>query len=93
MLEKVKLALRITTDAFDSELTDMIEAAYLDLGLAGVTPVMPEDPLIIRAVTTYCRCHFGDPDNYDRDSFLIAAEAPRFGSGEAKGIVKDSFRR
>lgn len=66
MLEKVKLALRITTDAFDSELTDMIEAAYLDLGLAGVTPVMPEDPLIIRAVTTYCRCHFGEPDNYDR---------------------------
>ena len=66
MLEKVKLALRITTDAFDAELTDMIEAAYSDLGLAGVTPVMPEDPLIIRAVTTYCRCHFGDPDNYDR---------------------------
>ena len=50
MLEKVKLALRITTDAFDSELTDMIEAAYLDLGLAGVTPVMPEDPLIIRGL-------------------------------------------
>jgi hypothetical protein len=31
MLEKVKLALRITTNAFDSELNDLINAAYDDL--------------------------------------------------------------
>ena len=32
MLTKVKLALRVTTDAFDSELNDLIDAAKLDLG-------------------------------------------------------------
>ena len=36
LLAPVKLALRITTDAFDSEITDLIQAAMLDLGVAGV---------------------------------------------------------
>lgn len=66
MLEKVKLALRITTDAFDSEINDLIDAAALDLGIAGVTNTDQTDALIIRAVTTYCRLHFGSPDDYDR---------------------------
>lgn len=66
MLEKVKLALRITNPAFDSELNDLIDAALADLGIAGVTPTPKDDPLIIRAVTTYCRVNFGQPDDYDR---------------------------
>ncbi len=69
MLDKVKLALRITTDAFDSELNDLIEAAYDDLGIAGITSVESDDPLIIRAVTTYCKLNFGsieDAKIYDR---------------------------
>lgn len=69
MLDKVKLALRITTDAFDSEITDLISAALADLGVAGVTYDSDEyadDPLISCAVITYCRVHFGQPDDYDR---------------------------
>lgn len=66
MLDKVKLALRITTTAFDSELNDLISASLADLGLAGVTTLTETDPLIIRAVTTYCRVHFGQPDDYER---------------------------
>lgn len=66
MRDKVKLALRITTTAFDSEIDDLISAALADLGLAGVTTLTKADPLIIRAVTTYCRVHFGHPDDYDR---------------------------
>lgn len=68
MLERVKLALRITTDAFNTELNDLIEAALLDLGLAGVNSFesTTTDPLIIRAVITYCKLHFGEPDEYDR---------------------------
>ncbi len=66
MLDKVKLALRITTNAFDSELNDLIEAAYDDLGIAGVINTENETPLIVRAVITYCRCNFGQPDEYDR---------------------------
>lgn len=66
MLEKVKLALRITTDAFDSEIQDLIDAALADLGIAGVTTITETDPLIIRAVTTFCRANFGQPDDYDK---------------------------
>lgn len=66
MIDKVKLALRITTNAFDTEITDLIEAALKDLGIAGVTNDDITDPLIIRAVITYCKCHFGEPDEYDR---------------------------
>ncbi len=29
---------------------------------------------------------------YERDSFLIDAEAPRFGTGEAKGVINQSIR-
>lgn len=65
-LAKIKLALRITTDAFDSELNDLIEAARIDLGIAGVSNTSLDDPLVLRAVTTYCRLHFGAPDEYDR---------------------------
>lgn len=66
MLEKVKLALRITTDAFDSELNDLINAAQMDLGIAGV--VIPDeiDAIVSRAITTYCKLNFGEPDDYDR---------------------------
>ena len=66
MLEKVRLALRITSTAFDSDLTDLIEAGLKDLDIAGVNSELVTDPLIQRAVITYCRCHFGSPPDYDR---------------------------
>lgn len=67
-LASVKLSLRITTNAFDTELTELIEAALADLHLAGVRGenVALTDPLILRAVTTYCKMHFGEPDEFDR---------------------------
>ena len=66
MLEQVKLALRISTTAYDSELTYLIEAARLDLGIAGV--VLPDelDALVQRAIITYCKMSFGLPEDYDR---------------------------
>ena len=68
ILEKVKLSMRLTTDAFDDELSDLISAAVQDLGIAGVDgpSVDLSDPLILRAITTYCKMHFGLPDEYDR---------------------------
>lgn len=67
-LAKVKTALRITTDAFDDELTDLCDAALADLGIAGVdgANAVITDSLVLRAVITYCRLHFGEPDEYDR---------------------------
>lgn len=66
ILAAVKLSLRITTTAFDSEISDLIDAALLDLGVAGVTEDDTTNALIRRAVTTYVRLHFGQPDDYDR---------------------------
>ena len=66
MLEKVKLTLRITTTAFDGEIEDLISAALADLGIAGVITEEQDDPLITRAVITFCKANFGEPDEYDR---------------------------
>lgn len=66
MLELVKLALRISTDAFDTELNMLIAAAQTDLGIAGVTLPAELDPICQRAVITYCKMNFGEPDEYDR---------------------------
>lgn len=66
MLELVKLALRITTDAFDTELNLLIAAAQTDLGIAGVTLPAELDPICQRAIITYCKMNFGEPDEYAR---------------------------
>ena len=67
-LNKVKMAMRISTDAFDLEITDLIDAALLDLGIAGAngSNVVLTDALTLRAVVTYCRLSFGSPEEYDR---------------------------
>lgn len=66
LLSKAKLAARITTSAFDSEITDLLNASLLDMGVAGV--VLPEeaDALVTQAAITYVKMHFGQPDEYDR---------------------------
>lgn len=71
MLDAVKLALAITVDGFDNEISDLIQAALHDLKTNGVNALnMQEDPLVIQAVKTYCRAHFHSPADYDR---LLAA--------------------
>lgn len=65
-LAAVKLALRVTTNAFDDEINGLIDAALLDMGLAGITNDSLSDALVLRAVVTYCRLNFGQPDDYER---------------------------
>lgn len=66
MLEKVKLALRISTDKYDAELNDLIASAKLDLGVAGVVVPQTVDALVTKAIITYCKMSFGLPEDYDR---------------------------
>lgn len=66
IIDDARLALRISTTAFDSELTDLINAAQTDLGIAGVTLPSTLDAICKRAIITYCKLHFGQPDDYDR---------------------------
>jgi hypothetical protein len=60
------MALRITTTAYDEELTDLIEAAKLDLGIAGVIVPDELDALVSKAIITYCKMSFGLHEDYDR---------------------------
>lgn len=66
LLDKVKMALRITTDAYDDELNLYIDSAKIDLGIAGV--VLPDnlDAICETAIITYCRIHFGSPSDFER---------------------------
>lgn len=66
MLETVKKALRVKTTAYDSELEYLIDAAKLDLGVAGVVLPAELDALVTKAVVTYCKMSFGIPEDYDR---------------------------
>lgn len=58
LLDKTKVALRVTTNAYDSEIASIIAAAQTDLGIAGV--VLPDtlDEICERAVITYAKLHF-----------------------------------
>lgn len=66
MLDQVKMALRIKTTAYDTELNGLIDAAKLDLGVAGVIVPDELDALVTRAIITYCKMSFGLPEDYDR---------------------------
>ena len=71
ILDDVKVALRIaaTNTAFDGEVGDLIDAATDDLVLAGIISNDNTDPLIKRAIITYCKAHYGY-DNPDAERFL-----------------------
>ena len=66
IIDKTRMALRITTTAYDDELTDLINAAKLDLGIAGVEVPASLDEIVTRAIITYCKMSFGLPEDYDR---------------------------
>ncbi len=66
LLPKVKEAARITTTEFNGQLTDLISAAQMDLGIAGVEVPDRFDALVSQAVITYCLMNFGLVDEYDR---------------------------
>lgn len=65
ILSAVKMALRISTNAFDMQLQDLVEAAKLDMGIAGVVLPSTIDAIVRTAIITYVRLHFGQPDDYD----------------------------
>lgn len=66
LIFKAKMAKRITTDYFDMEVERLLDAAMLDLGVAGV--VLPDeiDRLVEQAAITYFLLNFGQPENYDQ---------------------------
>lgn len=68
LLDKVKLALRLTVENYDVELISLIRAAQIDLGIAGVALPSTLDEICERAIISYVRLHFDrlDDGEYDR---------------------------
>ncbi|WP_228307288.1 head-tail connector protein [Priestia sp. J2] len=76
MIEKVRKSLRISHTALDEDIQDLIDAALMELQLSGIKKLDESDPLIIRAVTVYCKAEFGF-DNPDADRFRASFESLR----------------
>lgn len=78
MFESVKRALRVSHDLLDDEIRDLIDAARMDLVQSGVSSDKAgseDDPLIKRAVITYCKAHFGlsqvDSEKYQKSYEML----------------------
>lgn len=66
LIISAKKAARITTDYFDDEVERLLDAAMLDMGVAGVVIPSEVDNLVRQAAITYFLMNFGQPDAYDR---------------------------
>lgn len=66
MIATAKLAKRMTTNAYDTEISRLLDAAALDLGVAGVEIPETIDSLVENAMITYFLMNFGEPENYDK---------------------------
>ena len=66
LIDDVKKACRVKTDVYDSQFTNLIESAKIDLGIAGVTVPTEIDAIVNTAICTYCMMRFGIPEDYDR---------------------------
>lgn len=71
LLDDVKITLGVSGEDFDGMISDLIEAAKADLGITDidVDTIGCNEPLMKRAIITYCRLNFsvfGLPDGYDQ---------------------------
>lgn len=76
LLDDIKKALRINNAVHDTEVSDLIDAAKLDLQLSGLDPsiIVDTDPLIKRSIALYVKGHFGY-DNPEAPRFIQAYDA------------------
>lgn len=90
MLTAVKLALRITTTAYDTEIQALINAAMADLNIVGIdTTTLAENALVIQAVKTYVRMNFGSPSDYDRLKRSYDEQKAQMQSATGYGLGSD----
>ena len=67
MLDQVKLALRVTSTAFNSEIQTLIDAAIAEMHGLGITAAVEDtdDAQIVLAVIAYCKWQFGGAPDAD----------------------------
>ena len=66
LIAAAEKALRIVTTSFEDEIGSLLDAALLDMGVAGVTVPTEIDALVQQTAITYVKMNFGQPDEYER---------------------------
>lgn len=90
MLEKIKLALRISHTALDADIEADIAACLADLKVCGVVYAdMDTDPLIFNAVKLYCRSIYTDDPSKGAE-YLRRYEAMKAGLMMAEGYGREA---
>lgn len=87
LLQRVKLALRITVNDYDTELTDLIAAAQLDLNIAGVVVPTELDAIVRRAVITYVQVNFQQLDDATMKRLKASYDEQKAQLGTATGYT------
>lgn len=64
LLSYCKTSLRLTSTAFDSEVTQLIGAAIADINQATDSPFSADDDVQVQAVALYCQAYFGYGDEH-----------------------------
>jgi len=77
LLNDIKLSLRISHNALDNDIDDLIQAARQDLKLSGISSTKVDDsttnidPLIKRAIVTYVKANYAS-DIKEAERFQIS---------------------
>ena len=92
LLSKIKLALRITTDAFDSELESLVLQCVADMGFAGIDADVIgtdylSDPAVVMAIITFCKFSFGKLDSNEYDRLKASYDEQKKQMGMATGYT------
>ena len=76
LIDDVKLSLRISSTDLDIEVQDLIDTAKAEMTLTGIDVVRKTDadPLIKRAIITYCKANF-DTETQESDRLLKAYQS------------------
>lgn len=96
VLSKAKQALRIANSvtAYDSEVTDLIHAASIDLTIAGVSIDNVEadsedvDSVVLQAILTYVKANFGYVANTDYEKLKKSYDEQKAQLVTATGYTK-----
>jgi uncharacterized phage protein (predicted DNA packaging) len=77
-LADVKKVLRISSSAYDTEISNLISAAQEDLKIFSIVPekVVDTDPLVRNAIITYVKAQFGW-DNPDAEKLMTSYESQK----------------
>lgn len=86
ILGLVKMALRVSTNAYDTELNSLIDSAELDMGIAGVE-YSSADAVVNQAIVTYCKMHFGSPTDTEYKNLKASYDEQKAQLSNATGYT------